>query len=100
MNDHLLFVGFFVCIRYSQPFTVYLPSIGGFLQTAFLLSGGGSTMSILKKRVNSDFTCVHNTFIKDKSLSIASKGLLLVMLSLARKLEFLDRRIAGVSSRR
>ena len=45
-------------------------------------------MSILKKRVNSDFTCVHNAFIRDKELSIAAKGLLLVMLSLPENWNF------------
>ena len=52
-------------------------------------------MSILKKRVNSDFTCVHNAFIRDRSLSIAAKGLLLVMLSLPENWNF---SISGLQS--
>ena len=39
-------------------------------------------MSVLKKKITEDFTCVHNAFIRDTELSIAAKGLLLVMLSL------------------
>ena len=45
-------------------------------------------MSVLKKKINNDYTCVHNAFIKDKKLSIAAKGLLLVMLSLPENWNF------------
>lgn len=38
-------------------------------------------MPKLKKVIDSDFTTVHNDFIRDKGVSYAAKGLLLVMLS-------------------
>ena len=45
-------------------------------------------MSVLRKKITEDFTCVHNAFIRDTTLSIAAKGMLLVMLSLPENWNF------------
>lgn len=52
-------------------------------------------MSVLKKRITEDFTVVHNVFIRDKNISIAERGLLLLMLSLPDNWSF---SIAGLQS--
>jgi uncharacterized phage protein (TIGR02220 family) len=52
-------------------------------------------MSVLRKKITEDFTCVHNAFIRDTKLSITSKGMLLVMLSLPDNWNF---SISGLQS--
>ena len=52
-------------------------------------------MSVLKKRITEDFTVVHNVFIRDKNISIAERGLLLLMLSLPDNWSF---SIAGLQA--
>ena len=39
-------------------------------------------MPILQKKINEDFTIVHNAFIRDEKLGINARGLLLTMLSM------------------
>ena len=52
-------------------------------------------MPFLRREVNSNYTSVHNDFIKDKSLSLTAKGLLLLMISLPNDWNF---SIAGLAT--
>lgn len=52
-------------------------------------------MPILQKRIRSDFTTVHNAFLRDKTFGINARGLLVTMLSMADGWNF---SIKGLSS--
>jgi len=52
-------------------------------------------MPVLQKRVNDDFTVVHNAFIRDSKLGINARELLLTMLSMKDGWNF---RIKGLAS--
>lgn len=53
-------------------------------------------MPVLKKKVTSDFTVVHNTFIRDNKLGIAARGLLLTMLSMHEDWNFSVKGLAAI----
>lgn len=53
-------------------------------------------MPILQKRVNDDFTVVHNAFIRDEKLGINARGLLLTMLSMKDGWNFSIKGLAAI----
>ncbi len=53
-------------------------------------------MPILQKKINDDFTVVHNTFIRDKNLGISARGLLLTMLSMKDGWHFSIKGLASI----
>lgn len=53
-------------------------------------------MGILQKQIHSDFTVVHNAFIRDTRLSSAARGLLLTMLSLPDSWNFSIKGLARI----
>lgn len=53
-------------------------------------------MPIFKKEIKSDFTVVHNAFIRDENLGIAARGLLLTMLSMSDGWNFSVKGLAAI----
>ncbi len=53
-------------------------------------------MPILQKSVRSDFTTVHNAFLRDKNLGINARGLLVTMLSMADGWNFSIKGLASI----
>lgn len=53
-------------------------------------------MPILQKRINEDFTIVHNAFIRDEKLGINARGLLLTMLSMKDGWKFSTKGLASI----
>lgn len=53
-------------------------------------------MPILQKKVNDDFTIVHNAFIRDSKLGINARGLLLTMLSMKDGWNFSIKGLASI----
>lgn len=57
---------------------------------------GGGLMPIMKKSVKTDFTVVHNHFLRNPNLSIAARGLLLTMISLPDNWNFSVKGLASL----
>ena len=53
-------------------------------------------MAVLKKEIKSDFTVVHNKFLRDKKLSINARGLLMTMLSMSNNWNFSIKGLASI----
>lgn len=53
-------------------------------------------MPILQKKINEDFTIVHNAFIRDEKLGINARGLLLTMLSMKDGWNFSIKGLASI----
>lgn len=53
-------------------------------------------MPILQKKINEDFTIVHNAFIRDEKLGINARGLLLTMLSMKDGWKFSVKGLASI----
>lgn len=53
-------------------------------------------MPILQKKIHSDFTTVHNAFLRDKTFGINARGLLVTMLSMADGWNFSIKGLASI----
>lgn len=53
-------------------------------------------MARLTKKMEKDFTVVHNEFIRDKSLGLTARGLLLTMLSMSDSFSFSIKGLASI----
>lgn len=53
-------------------------------------------MPILQKKIRSDFTTVHNAFLRDKTFGINARGLLITMLSMADGWNFSIKGLASI----
>jgi len=51
---------------------------------------------ILKKKIEDNFTSVHNAFLRDVDLSIRARGLLITMLSLSDDWNFSIKGLASI----